>query len=154
MDWLTIWTVLIPAMAVLGWLACSYFWWYYSLFRHLVWGCLVLLVGFLSYDYGVDRGAWVVRDAYHGTQEVRAEGFTTGLNQSNASFPAQEDAKIPFFYSTIVAGFLMYCILILLIGGYIVNNSAKKPAPKVSERDGLLDTDSRTLNRRGGARTE
>ncbi|HXI82684.1 MAG TPA: hypothetical protein VNL17_01190 [Verrucomicrobiae bacterium] len=147
MDWLIIWTVLISVMALLGWLACSYFWRYYAIFKHLVWGCLVLLVGFLSYGYGVDRGAWVVRDAYHGTREVKADGSSSGVNLSNDSSTTQENAKMPFFYDTIVAGFLMYCVLMLLVGGQIVNNSARKAAPRAVEREGLFDGDSPTLNR-------
>ena len=147
MDWLIIWMVLISVMALLGWLACSYFWKYYAFFKHLVWGCLVLLVGFLSYDYGVDRGAWVIRDAYHGAREVKADGLSSGVNPSNDSSTTQEDAKIPFLYDTIVAGFLMYCVLMLLMGGQIVNNSAKKAASKVVQREGPLDTGSPTLNR-------
>ncbi len=99
MDWLIIWIVLILVMALLGWLACTYFWRYYAIFKHLVWGCLVLLVGFLSYDYGVDRGTWVVRDAQHVAREVRADDFQLNSNSS----AAQENAKIPFLYDTIVA---------------------------------------------------
>jgi hypothetical protein len=147
MNWLSIWAVLIFTMALMGWLACSYFWRYYALFKHLVWGCLVLLVGFLSYDYGVDRGTWAVRDAYHGVRVVRGDGLSTDLDQSNDSSATPEDAKIPFLYDTIVAGFLMYCILMLLVGGQIVNNSAKNAAPKVVEREDLLDTDGHTLSR-------
>jgi hypothetical protein len=143
MDWLIIWMVLILVMALLGWLACSYFWRYYALFKHLVWGCLVLLVGFLSYDYGVDRGTWAVRDTNHREQEVSAND----LHPSNDSSAAQEDAKIPFLYDTVVAGFLMYCVLMLLVGGQIVNNSARKAASRAVEREGPLDTGSRTLSR-------
>jgi hypothetical protein len=142
MNWLIIWMVLILVMALLGWLACTYFWRYYAFFKHLVWGCLVLLVGFLSYDYGVDRGTWVVRDAYRGEREVSANDLQPNSNSS----AAQEDAKIPFLYDTIVAGFLMYCVLMLLVGGQIVNNSAKRTASKVVERGGSLDTGSRTLS--------
>jgi len=147
MDWLIIWMVLILVMALLGWLACTYFWRYYALFKHLVWGCLVLLVGFLSYDYGVDRGTWVVRDAYQAAREVKADGLSSGVNPSNDSSTAQGDAKIPFLYDTIVAGFLMYCVLMLLVGGQIVNNSAKKAGSRAGEREGPLDTGSRTLSR-------
>ena|SRR5580698_9998122 len=146
MDWLIIWMVLILVMALLGWLACTYFWRYYAIFKHLVWGCLVLLVGFLSYDYGVDRGTWVVRDVYQAARDVKADGLSSGVNLSNGSSAAQEDAKIPFLYDTIVAGFLMYCVVMLLVGGQIVNNSAKRTASKVVERGGSLDTGSRTLS--------
>jgi hypothetical protein len=147
MDWLIIWMVLILVMALLGWLACTYFWRYYAIFKHLVWGCLVLLVGFLSYDYGVDRGTWVVRDAYQAAREVKANGSSSDVNLSNDSSTTQEDAKIPFLYDTIVAGFLMYCVLMLLVGGQIVNNSAKKAGSRVVEREGPLDTSSPTLSR-------
>jgi hypothetical protein len=147
MDWLIIWMVLISVMALLSWLACSYFWKYYAIFKHLVWGCLVLLVGFLSYDYGVDRGTWVVRNAYHEVRVVRGDGLSSDLDQSNDSSTVQEDAKIPFLYDTIVAGFLMYCVVMLLVGGQIVNNSSKKLAPKIVEREGLFDADRRTLSR-------
>ena len=147
MDWLIIWAVLISVMVLLGWLACTYFWRYYNFFKHLVWGCLLLLVGFLSYDYGIDRGTWAIRDAYHGVQEARADRLSTGLNQAKDSAEAQEDAKVPASYVTLVAGFLMYCILMLLVGGQIVNNSAKRAASKVNEREGLFDAESRTLNR-------
>ena len=143
MDWLIIWMVLFFVMALLGWLACTYFWRYYALFKHLVWGCLVLLVGFLSYDYGVDRGAWAVRDAHHEAREVR----TGGLDQSNDSTAAQEDAKIPFLDDTVVAGFLMYCILMLLVGGQIASSSARKAALKAGERESLFNADRTTLSR-------
>ena len=146
MDWLIIWMVLILAMALLGWLACSYFWRYYALFKHLVWGCLVLLVGFLSYDYGVDRGTWVVRDAYQASREVKANGSSSDANLSNDSSTTQADAKIPFLYDTIVAGFLMYCVLMLLVGGQIVNNSARKAGSRAVEREGPLDTGGHTLS--------
>jgi hypothetical protein len=146
MDWLIIWMVLISLMALLGWLACSYFWKYYAFFKHLVWGCLVLLVGFLSYDYGVDRGTWVVRDAYQRAREDKPDDPSAGFNSSNNPSTTQ-DAKIPFLYDTIVAGFLMYCVLMLLVGGQIVNNSAKRAASRAVEREGPLDTGSPTLNR-------
>jgi hypothetical protein len=147
MDWLIIWMVLILVMVLLGWLACTYFWRYYAIFKHLVWGCLVLLVGFLSYDYGIDRGTWVVRDAYQAAREVKADGLSSGVNLSNDSSTAQEDAKIPFLYDTIVAGFLMYCVLMLLVGGQIVNNSASKAGSRAVEPEGRLDSGSRTLSR-------
>ncbi len=147
MNWLIIWMVLILVMALLGWLACTYFWRYYAFFKHLVWGCLVLLVGFLSYDYGVDRGTWVVRDVYRGAREVRADGLSSGVNPPNDSSITQEDAKIPFLYDTIVAGFLMYCVLMLVVGGQIVNNSAKRASSRAVEREGPLDTGGRTLSR-------
>ena len=142
-----IWMVLVLVMALLGWFACSYFWRYYALFKHLVWGCLVLLVGFLSYDYGVERGTWVVRDAYQAARLAKADGSSSGLNQSNDSSAAQENAKIPFSYDTVVAGFLMYCVVMLLVGGQIVNNSVKRTNPRAVEREGSLDTGSPTLSR-------
>ena len=148
MDLLIFWMVVILVMTLLGWLACNRFWSYYAIFKHLVWGCLALLVGFASYDYGVYRGAWAVRDVYHAVPEVR--GITSppnDLNPGNNSYTAQEDARVPFLYETLVAGFLMYCVLMLLVGGQIVNNSAKKTGPKVVERDGLLNSDDPRLSR-------
>jgi hypothetical protein len=147
-DLLLIGMVVILVMTLLGWLACNRFWSYYALFKHLVWGCLALLVGFASYDYGVYQGAWAVRDAYHGAQEVG--GITSppnDLSSRNGSYTAQEDARVPNLYETLVAGFLMYCVLMLLVGGHIVNNSAKKPGPRAVARGGLFDNDNPRLSR-------
>jgi hypothetical protein len=148
MDLLVLWMVLILVMALLGWLACNRFWSYYSLFKHLVWGCLMLLVGFVGYDYGVYRGAWAVRDVYYAAHAARdVSGPSNDLNSGNNSYAAQEGARVPFWYDTAVAGFLMYCILMLLVGGQIVNNSARKTGPKAVEQGGLFDNDNPRLSR-------
>ena len=147
MGWQFFWTVLISVVTLLGWLACSYFWKYYALFKHLFWGSLALLVGFLSYDYGVERGAWAVRDVYQGAREVRVDSPSNRFNPPGNSYKAQEDAEIPFSYAAVVAGFLIYCVLMLLVGGQIVNNSARKTGPKAVEQDGLFDKDNPTLSR-------
>jgi hypothetical protein len=139
--------VAILVMTLLGWLACSRFWSYYALFKHLVWGCLALLLGFASYDYGVYRGAWAVRDAYHAQEDRDVSSSPNDLNPRNNSYATQEDARVPFLDETIVAGFLMYCVLMLLVGGQIVNNSAKKNGIKAVEQDGLFDNDNPRLSR-------
>jgi hypothetical protein len=146
MDLALLWMAAILVMALLGWLACSRFWSYYALFKHLVWGSLALLLGFASYDYGVYRGAWAVRDAYQEAQEARDVNNPSNDNSRNNSYAAQEDARVPFLDETIVAGFLMYCVLMLLVGGQIVNNSARRTAMTV-ERDSLLDKDNPRLSR-------
>jgi hypothetical protein len=147
-DSLVIWALLIVVAALLGWLACNHFWKYYAMFKHLFWGCLMLLFGLLSYDYGVYRGAWAVQDVYQGVPEVRnLESPSNGHNLSIAPSKAQEDAKVPFLYDALVAGFLMYCVLMLLVGGKIVTNSAKKTGPKALARDGLLDNNGPALSR-------
>src|SRR5712671_1423863 len=135
MDSLSFWTVLILVVILLGWLACSYFWRYYALFKHLFWGSLALLVGFLSYDYGVERGAWAVRDIYQGAQEFRADSPSNGPNPLINSDKVQADSKIPFSYAAVVAGFLMYCVLMLLVGGQIVDSHARKTGPKSATRE-------------------
>ena len=148
MDVMLIGVVVILVMALLGWLACNRFWSYYALFKHLAWGCLALLVGFASYDYGVYQGAQAVRDAYHGAPAIGdVTSSPNALHPGNNSYAAQEDARVPFLYDTIVAGFLMYCVLMLLVGGQIVNNSAKKTGPRAVAEDGLLDNDNPRLSR-------
>jgi hypothetical protein len=148
MDLALLWMAAILVMVLLGWLACSRFWSYYALFKHLVWGCLALLLGFASYDYGVYRGAWAVRDVYQGAQEGRdVSSPPSDLNPRNNSYAAQEEARVPFLDETIVAGFLMYCVLMLLVGGQIVNNSARKNGSKAVVRDGLFDKDNPRLSR-------
>ena len=148
MGGFSFWTVLVLVVILLGWLACNYFWRYYALFKHLFWGSLALLIGFLSYDYGVERGAWAVGDIYQGVREVRADSPSNGLNPTSSSDKAQEDAKIPYLYAAVVAGFLIYCILMLLVGGrQIVTNSARKTGSKGVERDGLFDQGNSTLSR-------
>jgi hypothetical protein len=136
MDWRFFWTILILLVTLLGWLACNYFRRYYALFWYLFWGSLALLVGCVSYDYGVYRGAWAVRDVYEGAREVRdIDRLSNGLNLFNNSCKAQTGATIPVSYHAIVAGFLMYCVLMLWVGGRIANNPAKKTGPKAAERD-------------------
>jgi hypothetical protein len=148
MDLLLFWMVVILVMTLLGWLACNRFWSYYAIFKHLAWGCLALLVGFASYDYGVYREAWAVRDVYQGAQAAKdINGSPNDLNPGNNSYTAQEDVRVPFLYETLVAGFLMYCVLMLLVGGQIVNNSARRTGARAVERDGLLNSDDSRLSR-------
>lgn len=136
MDWRFYCTVLISLVTLLGWLAYNHFWRYYALFWYLFWGSLALLIGSLSYDYGVYRGAWAVRDVYQGAREVRdMDRLSNGLNLLNNSSKAQADAIIPFSYCAIVAGFLMYCVLMLWVGGQIATNSAKKAESDAAERE-------------------
>ena len=146
MDPLIIWMVLFAVATVLGWLACSHFWKYYAIFKHLFWASLVLLFGLLSYNYGVYRGAWAVQDVYQGAQEVRdLDSPSDGHNLFVTSSKAQEAAKVPFLYDAIVAGFLMYCVLMLLVGGKIVNDRVKKTGLRAVEEDGLLDKNNPTF---------
>jgi hypothetical protein len=147
MDWLLIWMAAILVVTLLGWLACNRFWSYYALFKHLVWGSLALLLGFASYDYGVYKGAWAVRDVYHGAQTAsETTSSPNDLSPGNNSYVAQEEARVPFLYETLVAGFLMYCVLMLLVGGQIVNNSVKRTGTRGVARDGLLDSDNSRLS--------